>query len=206
MNRGTRRKEDSKMVEWAVEKTGENAVEIHAPGVKYAFEARPRAMRVQAFKGTKVIETSSFERRGHDFTIEATDSRDSRIRLTLSVEKGRITTDVDLNGETFQLESPAAEHGLLLTLSLKKRKYPSTPLIKRFADELRDNKALRAKVQRRTAYGHVVTGDLPNGPMAVCVAVCAMCALEVALACLMCFECLENPPDMLMPGTDVSRL
>src|SRR5438132_11865205 len=97
-------------------------------------------------------------------------------------EKAR--SKIELNDQTFEVQSPVCEHGWHLKKAVKDKKLPKMPHIQLFVDNMKKSDKMRRDLQRQTNYLNMMIA--PDVVIAACVAVCAACALDFVFACFQC--------------------
>ena len=178
------------MTKWQITKTEKDTVEVSSLGAKFIFKATGTFVGLQVFKNGRLIEETSLKRSGHDYVLKASEVDGYYAKLNVNTSEKRIITKGDLNGEKFEVDTTAINHGLFLTKEIKQHKYPTMRFTRTFGNRLRDNLVFRSEIKRHTQFPKI--NSVGNGTIAACVAICATCALEGAFACLWCVACVES--------------
>lgn len=165
------------------------SIQVAHENVRYLIERGPDFLEIRAQEGETVVERSYTRRQGKIFIIEGSDHNGMEMRIHIDATGSSLVTEASIGDIEFRLETEPALHALQLTSKLKDGPKPEAPRIKEFLDWVRSNKDARREI-----FGGAERAipQLPNGPIAVCVAICALCALEFVFACLRCLICVET--------------
>lgn len=178
---------------WIVEPVRPGTVRITGSrDVSYHFEVLPGSLRIEAYDGEVLAETSQVIRGVHEVTVIVA-GPSGRTLAAISIGDTSATTRLVHDDDETLVESSLGDHGRRLREAFAERQISGGELIHELTDQMRRNARLRTDIKAATSYDEKVLPSkvVPNTIHAACAAVCFLCSLGQFEFCVACAICIE---------------